>query len=473
MTGAASSPSGGAASLRVRLALLVAALSLLLTTSLGGYLWHALERASLDALDRELATSADLLVGLLHLERDGGIELEGHVERTLQLPYRIEAADGGVIGAPDFPWPAAGDAGFSTARVGGHPYRILTRRHVVAHHGRRAEVVLRIAVSAAPMLALRAEVGRAVLVAVLAAAIVGAVGATLVARSTTRPLRRLAAAVSGIDAASLDHRIAPPARDRELVALTDAFNALLARLEAAFERQRAFVARASHALRTPAATILTRAEVTLARPRSGEAYRSALEEIAEASRESAALVEHLLSLARLEERSTEVRLEPVDPVGLARELERLLGQRAAAAGVHLSFDVDEGTRIVADRAALREMLEALLDNALRYTPRGGRAGLRVDGQTLVVWDTGPGMSAAEKARAFERFFRGQAAERSGAPGSGLGLAIARAVVERHGGTIALEDRAGGGLEVIVRWPGAPSAGSQAGTRVTGRSGSRR
>ncbi len=117
----------------------------------------------------------------------------------------------------------------------------------------------------------------------------------------------------------------------------------------------------------------------------------------------------------------------------------------------------EGLGAHADPAALRELVQALLDNAVHYTPAGGRAGLsaaaRDGGCTLTIWDTGPGIPAGERERAFDRFFRGAAAQASGKPGSGLGLAIARAIVDAHGGTISLRDRAGGGLEVEVRLPG--------------------
>jgi len=443
-------------SLRTRVALLVAGLSLVLSLSLGGYLWHAVRHASTDALDRELATSADVLARLVHLDDDGDIELEDHGTGDLEIPYRLETPEGRVIAQAGLRWPALHEVprGESTTvwMARGRPYRVLTRALALQRHGRSARVVLRVAVSAAPTMALRRQVGRAVLTATVASALLGALAAALVARSTTRPLRSLADQVTAIEPGALDRRIAVAGRDREVVALAGAFDGLLRRLQAAFERQRAFVARASHALRTPTATILTRAEVTLARPRDEAAYRAALEEIAGAARESAALVQHLLALARLDERATELHPEPVALDVLAEDLERLLAPRARAAGVSLSFDVAPDAHVRADRAALREMLEALLDNALRYTPRGGTAGLRAANDALTVWDTGPGMTDEDKRRAFERFFRGSAAERSGAPGSGLGMAIARAVAERHGGTIELADREGGGLEVRVRWP---------------------
>lgn len=438
-------------SLRTRVALLVAGLSLLLSLALGGFLWHAVKQASIDALDRELETNVEILSRLVELDRDGHIELEGHGAGA-GIPHRLETSDGRVISEAGLRWPARTGGERLVWSEGTKPYRVLERRLDLREHGRTAEVVLRVAVSAAPMIELRERMFRTVLLASIATALVGTLAAAFVARATTKPLRTLADGVSRIEPGEIHRRLPAEGRDREIIALTAAFNGLLERLQAAFERQRAFVARASHALRTPTATILTRAEVTLGRPRSEAEYRAALGDVADAARESAALVQHLLSLARLDERATELHPEPVAMDALADELERLLASRARAAGVELSFETLPGASVRADRVALREMLEALLDNALRYTPRGGSAGLIASAGRIAIWDTGPGMSEAEKSRAFERFFRGSAAERTGASGSGLGLAIARAVAERHGGSITLGDRPGGGLEVVVRLP---------------------
>lgn len=446
-------PSRGT-SLQARLTLLVTALCTLLALCIGLGIFQVVERASIEALDRELSTSADVLAQLVHLERDGSIDVEDHGDEKLAIAHRIETPEGKVLSDGGLRWSAIARAapGTELVVVDGHSFRVLTRTLPLARKDRRAEVVLRVATSARPMAELRERVAGAILFATLAAALLGALGSFLIARTTTAPLRALEGRVASLESSSLGESISVPSKDRETIALTAAFNGLLRRLHEAFERQRSLVARASHALRTPTTTILTRAEITLLRPRSEEEYRSALGEIAEAARESAATVSHLLSLARLDERRVELRREPVDLRSMAAELERLLSPRARASRVSLSFDIEEGASVHADRAALRELLESLLDNALCYTPQGGSAGLRARANELVVWDTGPGMSADDKARAFERFFRGSAAEKTDASGSGLGLAIAAAIAERHGAAIELVDRDGGGLEVVVRWP---------------------
>jgi two-component system OmpR family sensor kinase/two-component system sensor histidine kinase QseC len=285
---------------------------------------------------------------------------------------------------------------------------------------------------------------------------VGGLGSAALARLSLAPLRRMAVEVDAIGATSLERRVGTAGLDPELRRVATAFNALLDRLSEAMERQRQLVSRASHALRTPVATILTRSEVALRRDREAPAYRAALEDVLAAARESATLVAHLLTLARLEERRGPPAREDVPLAEVAREIALLLAPRAEEAGVALEVDVAEGLAARADRAALREAVEALVDNAIRYTPRGGRAGVRsaatAAGPALTVWDTGPGIPAVERASVLERFQRGAAAQASGQPGSGLGLAIVKAIADAHGATLTLGDRPGGGLEVTLAFP---------------------
>jgi signal transduction histidine kinase len=207
------------------------------------------------------------------------------------------------------------------------------------------------------------------------------------------------------------------------------------------------------------ATILTRSEVALRREREPAAYREALVDVASAARESAALVAHLLTLSRLDERCGALAREDVPVAAVAGEIVRLLSPRAGAAGVSLDLEVPGGLVVHVERAALRELLEALLDNAIRYTPRGGSAGVRAAavpaGCALTVWDSGRGIAPGERERVLERFQRGVAAEASGEPGSGLGLAIVKAIADAHGAALSLGQRAGGGLEVTVVLPAAP------------------
>jgi signal transduction histidine kinase len=454
--------------LRNKIVALVLGLTVSVLVGLGLFLAGSWSGWSRDAVERDLSERAEEIAAIVEVEDHGGFELEEGGRPLLEdpaHPYRILLPGGLEYSSGDLPWPSpdAPDA-FVRDRLG-RGWRVVTRSlhagHGDRHHReQRVPVTVQVAGLDAPFGALEERFRQGLLLALLAAFLLGGGGAALLAHLSLAPLRRVTSEVDAIGASSLDRRVGTAGLDRELARLASAFNDLLGRLEEAMQRQRAFVSRASHALRTPAATILTRAEVALRRERPAAEYRAALTEIAKAAHESAQLVTHLLTLSRLEERRSSLRLEEVSVREVAAELVRLLGPRAEEAGIALECDVPPDLSLRAERAALRELLEALLDNALRYTPRGGRAGIRANtaprGATVIVWDTGPGIPLDERPHVFDRFRRGSAAQASGMPGSGLGLAIVKAIAEAHGATLSLGDREGGGLEVAVLLPSPPA-----------------
>jgi signal transduction histidine kinase len=446
--------------LRGKIVALVVGLTVTVLAGLGLFLAASWSGWSQAAVERDLAERAEALVRRVEAKH-GRLHLEDEAEDLLgdpAHPFRIQGPRGEVLGRGELPWPAPEDGVQVVRDHRGRPWRVLTRTldRAVEHHHDPLRLVVQVAAADAPFGALEERFRRGLLLAILGALAAGALAATLLAHLSLAPLRRLAAEVDAIGAASLDRRVGVAGLDRELGRVASAFNDLLGRLEAAMAHQRALVARASHALRTPTATILARAELTLRRDRSAAEYREALGEIAAAARESAGLVASLLALARLEERREAPQREEVALGALAAELLRLLAPRAEEAGVALAAEVPAGLAVSAERGALRELLEVLLDNALLYTPRGGRAGVtgRAEGDAAVVtvWDTGPGVAPDERAGLFDRFRRGRAAEASGKPGSGLGLSIAKAIADAHGATISLGEHAGGGLEVTVSFP---------------------
>ncbi len=239
----------------------------------------------------------------------------------------------------------------------------------------------------------------------------------------------------------------------EVAELADAFNEMLAALEQNHQALQRFLGDASHQLRTPLTTI--RANLDLAeRPGIPQDERRAI--LADARDEAermGRLIGDLLSLARAE---SGARLE-FGPVELDAVLvESVRRQRQAATHVRMSVATVEPAIVDGDRDRLRELLEILLDNAARYTPSGGSvvAALEVRDERAVirVEDTGMGLDDEDRARLFERLYRGRRAREIRPSGTGLGLAIARWIAEAHGGTIQLTDRDGGGTTVTVTLP---------------------
>jgi signal transduction histidine kinase len=229
----------------------------------------------------------------------------------------------------------------------------------------------------------------------------------------------------------------------ELTDLAGTFNELLGRLEASVARERRFTANAAHELMNPLASLRSDAEVALRRPRTAPEYREVLGRVVEESERMASSVEGLLHLARAEAlgRTPDARL---DLSALVRQRVDRLGARAQAAGLTLAADVEPGIRLAAQAAPLVQIIDNLVENAIKYTPSGGsvRVALthRHGGGTcsgtarLIVEDTGIGFGG-EADRLFDRFYRSDAPDVQARPGTGLGLAVVKAVAEAYGGRV--------------------------------------
>jgi two-component system OmpR family sensor kinase len=386
---------------------------------------YQLQQAALSLTDRALARA----------EGAGGAG---------DLVFQIWGERGQVrlyVSRPGFTLPPVTELGFSTAAGATGMWRIYTTLigDQVVQVGQPLHVREELAISAtrrtlAPLL---------VLLPLLALLVWKIVGRSL------EPLDRLAGAAASRTPAALEPFDAQ-AVPEEVVPLVQALNGLLERLRSAMAAQRAFVADAAHELRTPLAAL--KLQTQLARDADGAERATALSELEGGLDRATHVVRQLLTLARLEPGaeasgtrgrvalSDLARQAVVDHAVLAERGQVDLGVTAA----------DDDAVAVADAGALRTLLANLVDNAIRYTPAGGRVDVSagVDGGRpwLEVADTGPGIPAAERARVFDRFYRVPGAA---ATGSGLGLAIVRAIADRNGATVTLGDTPGGGLTVRV------------------------
>lgn len=294
----------------------------------------------------------------------------------------------------------------------------------------------------------------------VAAAGLGSYGLARAALSPVERLRREVAALSERDqapGAPAPHVQVPRTRD-EIAALAATMNQLLGRLHLALTRQRALVADASHELRTPFAVL--RGELELAgRPgRSREELAAAVAQAGEEAARLARITEQLLFLARTDEDMAAVRRQPTDLRALLAGSAAQAERRAAEAGV--SSDVRAPTGLVAyiDPDRLREAVDNLVDNALRFAPPGTAIALAASavGRDLVVEisDDGPGFPADYLPHAFERFRRPDSGRARADGGAGLGLAIVSAIARAHGGRAAAANRPEGGAVVTLELPGA-------------------
>ncbi len=330
--------------------------------------------------------------------------------------------------------------GYADVRVRGEPWRTYGLQTVdgviqIAQPQRVREQLARGA-------ALRVVIPLLLLLPVLGAAIVGVV------RSGLLPLQRIASEVQRRDVHSL-MPIAVTSLPREVAPLVLELNRLLIRLHSAFQAQRAFTADAAHELRSPLTAVRLDLQL-LDRAPDAAARLEARANLGAAVDRAIHLVEQLLTLARNEPRDEKGDLSPVLLETAASEGIADTHALALARGIDLGLDAEPDVRVMGDRDALRTLVRNLVDNAVRYTPAGGRVQVRAaktpQGAMLEVCDSGPGIAAADRERVFDRFYR-----RASAPqgGSGLGLAIVKAIADRHGARVTLADAPGGGLQVSV------------------------
>ncbi|MNJ38296.1 Sensor kinase CusS [compost metagenome] len=275
----------------------------------------------------------------------------------------------------------------------------------------------------------------------LATALLGA----WAARSGLRPLRQMGEVASKVSARSLTTRLPEGQMPLELEELAQTVNAMLERLDDAFQRLSAFSADIAHELRTPLSNLLTHTQVTLTRPRDLDEYREALHSNLEELQWMAQLVNDMLYLAKADHGLLMPSRQQLDLAEEADALIEYYAPLAEDAGVTLARNGN--ARLEGDRHMLRRALSNLLDNALRFTPAAGeiRLGIEVEGRQvrLQVANTGKPIDPALLPRLFDRFYRADPARREGSSEhAGLGLAITRSIVQAHGGTIRGESGEG-------------------------------
>jgi two-component system, OmpR family, sensor kinase len=274
-------------------------------------------------------------------------------------------------------------------------------------------------------------------IAVLLASLLG----YLLASAGLRPVEAMRRRAGEISLTHDGERLPLPAAQDEVRRLGETLNEMLDRLRRSFERERRFVADASHELRTPVAVIRAELDAALRAGGHDEQVREALVAALEECDHLAQLAEDLLFVARAAEGELPMRREAVEVRPLLEGVRARFGDRARENGRDLRVDGGDGLRIDGDELRLRQALGNLVDNALRHG--GGEIVLRsrrdaMDGDVeLEVADHGPGFAPDLADRAFERFARGDAARTRG--GTGLGLAIVRAIAEAHGGRAEIVD----------------------------------
>ena len=389
----------------------------------------------------------------LSLREQGEIapeQADALADTEFDFVVQIWTVDGRTLYAsrPHPELPSHAVLGFADVTVGGgtwRTYSVATRERVI-----QVAQPARIRQQLAARSALRSVLPLLAVAPLLAAAVWWVVALAV------RPLERVAHDVRSRDAESMQPLSLAGLPD-EAAPLVEALNALLGRLGAAFDTQRAFVADAAHELRSPLTALRLQVGRLQRLPRDGDpATRvEALDALSGGVERAVRLVEQLLVLARSEPSAPAPAFERIDLGELARQAVADTVPLAAARGSELALDAEPGVVVAGDRVALTALVRNLVDNAVRHTPPRTTvqvtAGFDGEAPLLCVDDTGPGIAPDERERVFGRFYRReQGAGEASAQGSGLGLAIVKSVAAQHRAEVVLEASPLGGLRVRVR-----------------------
>jgi heavy metal sensor kinase len=290
-------------------------------------------------------------------------------------------------------------------------------------------------------------------------------GGLWLADRAMRPVQVITHTARAISETDLSRRLKLNSKD-ELGALAETFDAMLARLQSAFERQRQFVADASHELRTPLTIVNLETSHALEGHRSTKDYVRALGVIRSENDYMSHLVNDLLTLARMDAGQITLQRKPVDLGEMAREAVERLSGLASRSGVQIETGSTAEAYLLGDRQALLQMVSNLVENAIKYASGEGacvrlETGTRAGRSWLRVSDNGPGIPAVHLPHLFDRFYRiDQARTRNEsdaqghplASGSGLGLAIVQGIAQAHGGKVRVKSAVGHGTEFEANFP---------------------
>jgi signal transduction histidine kinase len=437
------------ASLRGRLLLFLVSLAVLAAVAIALVSYRSVLRDTDEIFDYQLQQMALSL-------RDQGAVPENQrtalADASLDYVIQIWTSDGSVTYAshPNRRLPSSVTLGFANTEIDGRPWRIYSTL--------ARDRVVRVAQPLTVRRSLAAVTARRSVLPVLVAAPLIALAMWWLVSLSLAPLGRLAGSVRRRDTESLAP-LDSAGLPSEITPLVESMNALLARLGAALQAQRAFVADAAHELRSPLTALKLQLELVQRAPDTA-AREQALRDLGAGIQRAQHLLGQLLALARAEPGGAQAALATLDLAEVTRQATADTVPLAAEHKVELSLDAPQPVQVRGDAAALRILARNLIDNAVRYSSSTvaatvrrrqvevtlhedqGEAVLRVD-------DSGPGIPADDRARVFDRFYRRDGGDSTG---SGLGLAIVRAIADRHGARIELGDAPLGGLRVEVRLP---------------------
>jgi heavy metal sensor kinase len=416
----------------------------------GAGIWIVVTHSLTTTIDETLAARARALA--TEIQNEYKPSRPAHLKEELS-EYAAATPDGNLTEVRDPQGEILIGDGVAAATASSRHYRTLESETTV--EGRKYRILVAVPLAGTELTLRRLR--EVLLWSAPCVLLIGSLGGYWMSRRALEPVDEITRAAQTIGIENLSRRLEVPAAGDELQRLSETWNSMLERLEAAVKRLSQFTADASHELRTPIALIRATAELTLRRERSAETYREALRQIIDDTDRTTRLIDDLLLLARSDAGLPALPLDRMELTPLVRDICEQGQILAQERQLEISTEAPEQPVFVdANDPALRRLLLLLVDNAVKYTPAGGQITVSVamdtSGPTVTVRDTGIGIPDAALPHVFERFYRVDESRNREAGGAGLGLSIAQWIAERHHARLEAESVVGRGSAFRVRFP---------------------
>jgi len=347
--------------------------------------------------------------------------------------------------------------GFVTRQVTGSPMRVQTASFEVDRH----TFVIQVAASMAGLHATLARIARLMMWSIPVFVIAASAGGYWLSRRALAPVDRIIETSRAIGHHNLSQRLVVPQSGDELQRLSETLNQMIERLDQAFRRVTRFTADTSHELRSPVAFIRTTAEVALLHPRKPREYQHAFAGVLTEAERMTKLIEDLLLLAHADSNSMALIGVPLEVRDILRRAAEQVKDSALNKGIGLCLELPHNAvTVVGEPSSLYRLFLILLENAVKYTERGGRVKISLvanaSGSLVRIRDSGIGIAEEELPLIFDRFYRSDKARQRDLGGAGLGLSIASSIADAHRTHIDVESKLGEGSTFSITFPPEPA-----------------
>lgn len=437
-----------------------------LFTAFGFFLYNSLEKILTGSVDEHLHSEIQLIAGLLTIESDEiVVELSeaaiGEYARALSGHYyQLNNGNGEIlVRSPSLslvdtrlptPKPSERPYYFTTVGPDRGPLRIMVQSFPTAS----GHLTIQAGESLEETWMLLERFRKSMLIFFPAFFLLSVTGIVFITRLSLKRIDTFSQKVETITEKNLNERLDEKSVENELKPLAWSFNTMLGRIEESFEKQRRFLADASHDLRTPASVIKSHCDVTLGKRRTAVEYIETLETIKQAAEKMGKLIAKILEVARLDSKAYVLDMSDVNLMELINTIIKSLQPKIDEKSLKINLSGDEFP-LIGDKLKLYELLSNIMENAVNYNREGGTININLSSQLeeaiISVTDTGIGISKDEMEKIFDRFYRIDKS-RGLVEGSGLGLPIVKAIVEAHAGHIDVESEEEKGTTFRVSLP---------------------